>query len=81
VTHVRGEFDSAYGMIVSDWTGTPKGPFALNVTIPANTTATIYLPAIPDARVTESGRAVSAGRGPEGYAVKVGSGSYRFEVK
>ena len=40
-THVRAEYDSVYGKIVSEWT---RAPFLLKVTIPANTTATVYLP-------------------------------------
>ena len=81
VTAVRGEFESVYGKIVSDWTGAPKGPFTLNVTIPANTRATVYLPAIPNAHITEGGKPVTAQSGPDGYTVKVGSGTYRFEMK
>ena len=42
----RGEYDSVYGKIVSDWSGTPAGPFSLKEAIPANTTADVYLPAI-----------------------------------
>ena len=30
--------------IISDWKGTPTGPFSLKVTVPANTTATIVVP-------------------------------------
>ena len=81
VTHVRGEFDSVYGKIVSDWTGTAKGPFTLKATIPPNTTARVYLPAIPNARLTESGKPAQAEREGDEYVVKTGSGSYIFEMR
>ena len=81
ITHARGEFASVYGKIVSDWTQTPSGPFTLKVTIPPNTTARVVLPAIPNAQVTEAGKRIAAQKDPEGYIVRVGSGSYEFQVK
>jgi alpha-L-rhamnosidase len=77
----RAEYDSTYGKIVSDWKGTPAGPFSLHLTIPANTSAKIFLPAIAKAHVTESGNPIETQ--PEGASsvVHVGSGSYDFEVK
>jgi alpha-L-rhamnosidase len=81
ITHARGEFDSVYGKIVSDWTGTAAGPFSLKVTIPPNTSARVVLPAIPNARITEGGKTVTAQKDAEGYAVRVGSGTYEFQVK
>ena len=81
MTSAREEYDSIYGKIISDWKGTPGGPFRLNVTIPANTTATIFLPAIRGAHVTEGGSPVEAHPQDGSYAVHVGSGSFSFEVK
>jgi alpha-L-rhamnosidase len=81
ITHARGEFASVYGKVVSDWTQTPAGPFTLKVTIPPNTTARVVLPAIPNAQVTEAGKRIAARKDPEGYIVRVGSGSYEFQVK
>ena len=81
VTQARGEYDSVYGKIVSDWKGTQKGPFTLNVTIPANTSATVFLPAIPNALVTESGTPITAQKQANAWIVHVGSGSYSFQVK
>ena len=81
ITHARGEFDSVYGKIVSDWTGTAAGPFSLKVTIPPNTSARVVLPAIPNARITEGGKTVTAQKDAEGYVVRVGSGTYEFQVK
>ncbi len=81
VTRARGEFESMYGRIVSDWTGTAAGPFTLSVTIPPNTRATVYLPAVPGGAVTEGGRPVEFRTVPDAYVVEIGSGSYEFLVK
>ncbi len=77
----RGEYDSVHGKIVSDWSGTKEGPFSLKVTVPANTTAKVYLPAVPNSQVTESGKPVTARTESGSYVVEVGSGSYAFQVK
>ena len=76
----RAEYESVYGRIVSDWKGTPGGPFSLRVTIPANTTATVFLPAIAGAQVTEGGKPVETRSEDGASVVHVGSGTYRFEV-
>ena len=77
----RAEYDSVYGKIVSDWKGTAAGPFTLHVTIPANTSAKVLLPAIAGAHVTEEGKGVDARVEGSEYVVEVGSGTYNFEVK
>lgn len=81
MTSARGEYDSIYGKITTDWSGTPNGPFSLRVTIPANTSAKVFLPAIPGSHLTEDGNPVQAQPENGSYVVKVGSGSYAFEVK
>lgn len=81
IHHARGEYDSVYGKIVSDWSGTPAGPFSLNVTIPPNTTAKVFLPLIPNARITQDGKPVEPTKEAGRYVIATGSGSYRFEVK
>ena len=77
----RAEYESVYGKIVSDWHGTPSGPFSLRVTIPANTSAKIFLPAIAGAHVTESGQTIDTHNENNSLLVKVGSGTYDFEVE
>jgi alpha-L-rhamnosidase len=77
----RAEYQSIYGKIVSDWKGTPSGPFSLRVTIPANTTAKIYLPRVGGGHVTEGGKPMKAQVEDNASVVHVGSGSYSFEVK
>jgi len=81
ITHVRGEFDSIYGKIVSDWSGTSQGPFRLKVAIPANTHAKVYLPAPAKSTVTESGKPVESRVEGGKYVVEVGSGEYSFIVE
>jgi len=81
MTSARAEYDSIYGKIVSDWKGTSAGPFSLSVTVPANTSATVYLPAIAGAHLTEGGSPVDGHQEGESYLVRVGAGSYSFEVK
>jgi alpha-L-rhamnosidase len=81
IAKARGEYDSAYGKIVTDWNGAPAGPFALNVTIPPNTTAKVFLPKIAHTVVTEGGKRVKAVKEGDSVVVAVGSGSYAFQVR
>ncbi|MBN2182837.1 MAG: hypothetical protein JW715_13075, partial [Sedimentisphaerales bacterium] len=85
ITNAKAEYDSINGKIATDWK-IEGGKFKLDVTIPANTTATVYIPATNADKVTESGRRASRAEGVEllltdsGSAVfTVGSGRYRFE--
>ncbi len=80
ITKARGTYDSAYGKVVTDWTGSAAGAFSLNVTIPANTTAKVYLPA-SGAQVMEGGKPVKAAKEAGSFVVEIGSGSYAFAVK
>ncbi len=64
------------------------GRLKLEVTIPANTTATVYVPAKEAASEMESGKLASRAEGAHflrmenGAAVfEVEAGSYRFEVR
>ena len=85
LTFVKANFKSMYGVIKSGWE-IEKNIFSLNVTIPVNTTATIYIPTKNANNVSESGRAVKTIQGIEflrmeksGVAVyKVGSGKFEF---
>lgn len=63
VTHAKASYHSVYGLITSSWE--KKGnSFQLNVTIPANTTAEIYLPS--NTKYSKP--------------LKVGSGNYQYIV-
>ncbi len=87
LTAARGEYDSIRGKIVSDWKQDAAG-LSLSVTIPPNTTATVYVPAQDPSRVREGGKPARDAEGVKylksenGYAVfEVGSGEYAFTVK
>ncbi len=84
LTWAKGKYESVHGTIASDWKIEGER-FSLDVTVPVNTTATIYVPARDKSAVTESGKAAEKAEGitflrmEEGAAVyKVGSGNYRF---
>jgi alpha-L-rhamnosidase len=81
VTHARGEYDSVYGRIVSDWDAKPGKSFSLNLTIPANTHAKVYLPVIANAKVIEDSHPVDARPEAGSLMVQLGSGSYHLEVR
>jgi alpha-L-rhamnosidase len=82
-----GDYDSVMGRISTDWAHTPYGEFALNVTVPANCTAHIYLPAHASSRIREGETDIArrtdlriVQRSPNEVVVGVGSGTYRFVV-
>ncbi len=84
LTWARATYDSVHGRIGSDWK-LADGRFELAVTVPVNTTATVYVPAPGESAVTESGGPASRAEGVRflrmegGAAVyEVGSGTYRF---
>jgi alpha-L-rhamnosidase len=81
MTSARAEYESIYGKIISDWKGTSAGPFSLSVTIPANTSARVFLPAIAGKQLTEGGHSVEAQTANGSYLIQIGSGFYNFEVK
>jgi alpha-L-rhamnosidase len=85
-TWVKGRYDSIRGRIVSDWR-IEGGRFVLDVAIPPNTTATIYVPAAGAEAVTEGGKPAAQSDGvkllrtEEGAAVfEVSSGKYTFSA-
>jgi alpha-L-rhamnosidase len=78
LTFVKASHKSMYGTVASSWKR-DKGQFTLDVTVPPNTTATVWVPAKDPAGVTESGRRMKPARTEVGYAVfEVASGSYAF---
>lgn len=84
---VRAEYTSMYGVIRSSWRK-ESGAFIYKITVPANTTATVFLPAADLDHVKESGRAVSGSEGVKwlrnesGYVVlETGSGDYEFSAR
>ena len=87
VTSAAASYDSTYGRIASAWKR-DADQLTLDVTIPANATATVYVPARDATKVTESGRPLSEAEGvrilgwENGTAMlSIGSGRYRFESR
>ncbi|MBN2086034.1 MAG: family 78 glycoside hydrolase catalytic domain [Anaerolineales bacterium] len=81
------ELQSMYGGIQSDWTRA-DGRFDWKITVPANTTATIFIPAKDENRVTEGGRpwkqshGVTFARMETGCAVfRLIPGAYNFSTR
>ena len=85
LTWVKAHFDSPFGRVVSDWK-LNSDELTMNIAIPANTTATIYVPAKTPIIVTESGKLaesasgvklIGAGDGVAGFEVTAG----KYEIK
>lgn len=86
INYVKANHQTLYGNIVSQWK-IVGGRMELNVEIPANTTAVIYLPADKIESVTESGipirqcKCISiAGTENGRLKIKIGSGKYQFKA-
>jgi alpha-L-rhamnosidase len=87
LTWVKASYQSPFGEIRSEWekSGTSV---KMNVTIPANTTALIYIPFSAGSTINESGKDISGikdiqvlGEENGRKVVKIGSGVYEFEVE
>ncbi|MDY0906345.1 family 78 glycoside hydrolase catalytic domain [Pedobacter sp. CFBP9032] len=81
LTFAQTEYDSPYGKIATDWRKTADG-FELDVKIPVNTTATVYLPAAENQTVSEANHIGFKMLGNKNGKAKVaiGSGAYKFKV-
>jgi alpha-L-rhamnosidase len=84
---VKGEYKSLYGMIKSEWKRVNDN-LVLTIEIPANTTASVYLPtnSIPD--ITENGNSlinnkdfISVSTSNGQTVIQTGSGNYSFNIK
>lgn len=84
--HVRAKYESINGVISVEW-WFPDDSFRLQVTIPANTSAMVYVPTDDPKKVRESRKPAEESEGIQfirmegGYAVyRVLSGNYSFTV-
>lgn len=84
LTSANTALESMYGRILSSWS-LKDDQFNWEVIIPANTTATIYIPAKDISRITESGQSVDKTDGVTFLEIDAGtaklqlvSGSYHF---
>ena len=71
LTSAKGEYESVYGKIVSEWKMRDNKNVTLRVTIPANTTAKVKLPA----------GALFSNKNDKVRAGKLKAGTYQFEVR
>jgi alpha-L-rhamnosidase len=84
LTWAKTSYDSIRGTISTDWK-LEGNHVTLNVVVPANTTATVCLPAKDAASVTESGMPASQADGvkflqqeEDAVDFEIGSGAYHF---
>jgi alpha-L-rhamnosidase len=87
MTWAKGYYDSDYGRISSSWKMEHK-KLIYAATVPANTTATLYLPAVDIKTIKEGGKPVANSKGirfirfQKGKAVyELQSGSYEFTAQ
>lgn len=83
----KGSYESIHGTIESEWKKSDHS-FDLNISIPVNTTAEVYVLANDKSKISESDKTIYAHkefsflRYQDGYAVfKVGSGHYHFRAE
>jgi alpha-L-rhamnosidase len=74
LTHAAATLKTTYGTLASAWKQA-NGKFEWRVTVPANTTATVHLPAKDGANFTLDGKAI------EGPVHELRAGSYHFIVE
>ncbi|HEX5790231.1 MAG TPA: glycoside hydrolase family 78 protein [Luteolibacter sp.] len=87
VTWAKGHYDSIRGRIVCDWKREGDS-FRWTVTVPANTSATLFIPTSAPAEITESGRPIKEVAGitplpaqPGRAVLRVDAGTYEFASK
>ena len=81
---VNASYKSIHGIIKSGWKKNDK-TFEWTISIPANTSATVYIPAKSLNDVMESGKELSKAEGVQSVRwengsaiVQIGSGQYKF---
>jgi alpha-L-rhamnosidase len=75
LTHVAGTYESPHGTIASEWTKGANGIASMKVSVPAGSTATVYVPAAAgESFVAAGGDATPTGRagGYQVFAVQPG---------
>lgn len=84
---VKASHQSPYGRITSEWRR-EGGDLRWKITVPVNTTATVWLPAKDAAGVQEKGKVLSRSNGvkflrtePGAVVCEVSAGHYEFEIR
>lgn len=81
LTWARGSYKSPYGIIESAWK-IEGGTITMDLTIPAGTKATAYIPSREPGSLRESGQPVAClAEGSDYLQVKLGSGRYHFTAQ
>jgi alpha-L-rhamnosidase len=81
LTWAKGSYESIKGKISTRWNKTGSS-FTLDVSIPPNTKAEVWIPCKQQCAITESGKEVVGARYEKGYAVvEIGSGEYSFSAQ
>ena len=85
-TYIKGHYDTVYGRVESSWNKSDK-EYTYQATIPANTTATLYLPVTDPSKVIENGIKIEKAEGVKLVGYEAGkaiyeltSGTYRIKV-
>ncbi|GAB3742599.1 glycoside hydrolase family 78 protein [Spirosoma lituiforme] len=83
MTFAKGYYDSVYGRISSEWAWAGAN-WHYKTSIPANTSATLYLPAERISQIRENGKSIAAWKGVSQenglVSIPLGSGTYSFIV-
>jgi alpha-L-rhamnosidase len=84
LTHAKAILETPYGLAMSSWK-IEAGQFSMSVTIPANTQATVRIPAASVEKVSSAGKPLAslgkASASDGRVAILLGAGTYEFEVK
>jgi len=83
ISHAETSYASPYGVISTAWKK-EQNTFDLKVEIPANTTATVCIPAKNGQEIQEAGKAIPAARlryEKGNVLIRTGSGKYHFTVQ
>lgn len=81
LTRANGSFHSPYGWIRSSWTKSAK-TFVLTVEIPANSKASVYVPARATSKIGINGKEIQHGMSDSNTAMlELGSGKYQIKVE
>jgi alpha-L-rhamnosidase len=84
LTYANAEFLSLYGKVKSAWK-LDGNEFVYEVTVPANTTATVTLPGAKSGQLTMNSQPLTASakeslkQSLKGVSIDIGSGSYTFQ--
>ncbi len=84
LTYAKASFESMYGKITSGWK-LDGDQLLMDVSVPANTMANVFIPASSESSITENGKSLADSEGIKvignvnGYVeLEVGSGNYSF---